>query len=152
MVNVPNRHTVLNTTSASSIAAESDLKICIQAQTKVFEDAVRTIERLENAATQRELGSPDSVAQLQRSLEAVVAAQQKVSAAHSRFTQTSATLTDDMRTALSRHEDLLRVLIGRIDHLQKTFEGVRFELIPQLDVESRRRNMHAAYQKSLKSI
>jgi len=44
------------------------------------------------------------------------------------------------------------VLIDRIDQLQKTFEAVRAELIPQLDVESRRRNMHAAYQKSLKTV
>ncbi len=152
MVNIPNRHTPLNTTSATAPGSEIELKACIQEQTAVFEDAVRTIERLENAATQRELGSPDSVAQLQKSLEAVVTAQQKVSAAHGRFSQTSATLTPELRKTLSRHEELLKVMIVRIDHLQKTFEDVRAELIPQLDVESRRRNMHSAYQKSLKTV
>ena len=90
------------------------------------------------------------MAQLQRSLDGVITAQQNVSAAHSRFAKSRATLTSELRRTLARHEELLKTLISRIDQLQRTFESIRSELAPQLDTESRRKTMQAAYQQSMR--
>ncbi len=152
MVNIPNRPAASIALNQSGGNVESDLQACIKAQAIVFEDAVKIIEKLEKAALRRELGDPDSIAQLQKSLDMVVTAQQKVAAAHSRYTQARSTLTVEMRATLGQHENLLKVLITRIDQLQTIFESARAELMPQLDIESRRRHMQAAYQKSLKTI
>ena len=152
MVNISQRNSAPDTSGRRYDGAESELKACIHEQSVVFENAVIVIERLEKAAKDRQLGTPDSISQLQKSLDQVVTAQQKVSAAHERFTKTKAILSVDLRAMLGRHEELLRTLIGRIDHLQQIFEGIRSELTPQLDVESRRRNMQAAYLKSLKTL
>lgn len=151
MVNIPNRTSI--TKGLMPVAGvELELQSCIKAQASVFEDAVQVIEKLEKAALRRELGDPDSIAQLQKSLELVVTAQQKVAAAHLRYTHANASLTVDLRSTLGQHEDLLKTLITRIDHLQTIFESARAELTPQLDIESRRRHMQAAYQTSLKTI
>jgi serine phosphatase RsbU (regulator of sigma subunit) len=152
VVNITEKSALRNAREPSDRGSETELQTCVQEQSVVFEQAVALIERLESAAHQRELGNPDCVAQLQRQLQLVVDAQQKVSAAHSRFTQTKGTLTAELRITLSRHEDLLKTLIQRIDHLQQTFEKIRSELIPKLDVESRRKNMQAAYQQSLRTV
>jgi hypothetical protein len=130
--------------------ADADLRLCVEEQSSVFEQAVVLIERLEVAAERRELGSPDSVTQLQKSLDRVVTAQKKVSAAQGRFASSQMKLTSDLRRTLERHENLLKMLIGRIDNLQTIFETVRGELAPRLDTETRRRSMQAAYQKSMK--
>ena len=142
----------LNSAPPAGSAEETALKASLEEQNSVFENAVGLIERLENAANRRELGSPDSVGQLQKSLDQVVVAQKIVSAAHSRFTQSKASLSKDVRQSLARHEELLKNLVARIDKLQETFEGMRAELTPQLDFDTRRRNMQAAYQQSLKSV
>ena len=134
----------------SAETAEAELRSCVQEQSSVFEQAVMLIERLETAAAKRELGTPDSVAQLQKSLDRVVTAQKRVSTAHSRFADSRASLTGDLRRTLARHEELLKILIVRIDQLQGTFESVRNELTPQIDTESRRKTMQAAYQQSMK--
>lgn len=152
MVNIRDNQTTRLNTYDSMTGPERELQACIQEQSVVFEAAVSVIERLETAAAQRNLGDPDAVGQLQKSLDLVVAAQQRVSEAYSRFNQGNGTLTSDLRTTLGRHEALLKALISRIDHLQHTFEGVRSELIPQIDAESRQRNMQAAYRKSLRSL
>lgn len=151
MVNIPNRPLVA-TGLKPAISVELELQSCIKAQAAIFEDAVQVIEKLEKAALRRELGNPDSIAQLQKSLEMVVSAQQKVAAAHSRYTQANASLTVELRATLGQHENLLKTLITRIDELQTIFESARAELTPQLDIESRRRHMQAAYQQSLKTI
>ncbi len=152
MVNISQKKAVHVSSSILNAGPEAELQACIQEQSFVFENAVAVIERLEKAAKDRQLGTPDSISQLQKSLDQVVAAQQKVSASHERFAQTNANLSPELRTTLGRHEGLLKTLIGRIDHLQQTFEGIRAELTPQLDVESRRRNMQAAYLQSLKTV
>jgi hypothetical protein len=152
VVNFTDKSAIQNARVSSDRGSETELQTCVQEQSLVFEQAVALIERLENAAHQRELGNPDCVAQLQRQLQLVVDAQQKVSAAHGRFTQKKGTLTAELRATLSRHEGLLKTLIQRIDHLQQTFEKIRSELIPQLDVESRRKNMQAAYQQSMRTV
>jgi len=152
MATSPTSQSRLNPALFSGNAAEGELKSSLQEQSLVFENAVALIERLENAANRRELGSPDSVVQLQKSLDQVVSAQKIVSAAHHRFTQSKATPSQDVRQALARHEELLGNLISRIDRLQETFQGMQAELTPQLDSDSRRRNMQSAYQRSLKSV
>lgn len=152
MVNIPNRTSATTGFQQSAVGVGLELQSCIKAQALVFEQAVQVIEKLEKAALRRELGDPDSIAQLQKSLEMVVVAQQKVAATHSRYMQSNASLTVELRTTLRQHENLLKTLITRIDQLQTIFESARAELTPQLDIESRRRNMQAAYQKSLKSI
>ena len=152
MVNIrDNQNTPLNT-SASTMGPERELQACVQEQSVVFEAAVGVIERLETAAAQRNLGNPDAVGQLQKSLDLVVAAQQRVSAAYARFSQGKGMLTTELKTTLGRHEALLKALISRIDHLQHTFEDVRSELIPHIDAESRQRNMQAAYRQSMRSL
>lgn len=133
-------------------AAEADLRSCVQEQSTVFQQAVMLIERLEASAAKRETGNPDSVAQLQKSLDRVVAAQNKVSAAHGRFTNSRTGLTSELRRTLAMHEELLRTLIGRIDRLQCIFETIRNDLAPQLDTEVRRKTMQAAYQQSMKQV
>lgn len=151
MVNLPAEKSRLNTSSANSEAAAADLKSSLQQQSSVFENAVRVIERLEQAANRRELGNPDSVNQLQKALSEVVVAQQKVSAAHTRFANFKINAGGELRQTLERHESLLKTLIARIDQLQGIFEEVRTELTPQLDTESRRRNMQSAYQQSMRN-
>jgi hypothetical protein len=152
MVDTREHQTSRLNVSGSMTEPERELQACVNEQSVVFEAAVSVIERLETAAAQRNLGNPDSVGQLQKSLDLVVAAQQRVSAAYSRFNQGKGILTTDLRATLGRHEALLKALISRIDHLQHTFEDVRSELIPQIDAESRQRNMQAAYQKSMRSL
>ncbi len=132
--------------------AEVRLRDCLTEQSTVFRDAVQLLELLEGAAERRELGTPDSVAHLQKTLDRVVQAQQKVGAAYDRFKTAGNTLTDDLKRSLKSHEETLRRLIERIDTLQHLFEEIRTELVPQLDVEARRRSMHAAYRQSLKTL
>lgn len=152
MVNIRNNQATRLNTSVGMTGLEGELQACVQEQSVVFEAAVGVIERLEAAAAQRNLGNPDAVGQLQKSLDLVVAAQQRVSAAYARFNQGKGFLTADLRKTLGRHEALLKALISRIDHLQHTFEDFRSELIPQLDAESRQRNMQAAYRQSMRSL
>ena len=152
MVSINSNHSLGTGVRAASPGSEVELKTCLHEQSVVFEAAVTVIERLEIAASRRELGDPDAVSQLQKSLELVVNAQQRVAAAYARFSKSNVGLSVDLRSSLGRHEEQLKTLIGRIDHLQQTFESVRSELTPQLDVESRRRNMQAAYFKSLKTV
>ena len=92
MVNIrDNQNSRLNT-SGNMTEPERELQACIKEQSVVFEAAVSVIERLETAAAQRNLGNPDAVGQLQKSLDLVVAAQQRVSEAYSRFSQGKGTL------------------------------------------------------------
>lgn len=133
-------------------SAEVRLRDCLMEQSTVFRDAVQLLEFLEGAAERRELGSPDSVAHLQKTLDRVVHAQQKVGAAYDRFKSEGHVLSDDLRRSLKSHEETLRTLIERIDTLQHLFEEIRTDLVPQLDVEARRRSMHAAYRQSLKTL
>lgn len=132
--------------------SELRLRDCLTEQTAVFRDAVQLLESLEDAAERRELGTPDSVTHLQKTLERVVQAQQKVGAAYDRFKSAGNALTEDLKHLLRSHEETLRTLIERIDTLQHLFEDIRSELVPQLDVEARRRSMHAAYRQSLKTL
>lgn len=152
MVHIPSKPTGRTTSVLQRSDSEAELMACIQAQSVVFDKAVTLIERLENSASRRELGNPDSVAQLQKALEQVVSAQQMVSAAHMRCTQTNHSFTTELRNALGHHEAVLKNLVRRIDQLQKLFEGVRNELTHQLDGESRHRHMQAAYQQSLRTV
>ena len=137
---------------SSSVVGEKELLFCLTEQSGVFREAVQLLESLEGAAQRRELGTPDSVSQLQNVLERVVTAQKKVEKAHAPFRGTENTLSADIKRSLKSHEELLRSLIGRIDVLQGMFEEIRTELVPQLDIEARRRSMHAAYRQSLKTL
>ena len=143
-----NQMTGLNSESS----AEDGLSACIQEQSIVFEGAVQLIERLEKAASRREPGDPDSVVQLQKSLDHVVSAQKKVSAAYALFSALKTSPSSTLRSALARHEQKLKTLVDRISSLQHVFETIRNELSPQLDNDIRRRSMHSAYQKSLKTV
>ncbi len=136
----------------SESSAEKELSACIQEQSIVFDGAVHLIERLENAANRRALGDPDSVAQLQKSLEQVVSAQKKVSTAYALFSALTKSPSSTLRGALARHEQKLKTLVDRINSLQDAFETIRNEMSPQLDNDIRRRSMHSAYQKSLKTV
>ena len=112
MVNIPNRPAASTALNQSGGNVESDLQACIKAQAIVFEDAVKIIEKLEKAALRRELGDPDSIAQLQKSLDMVVTAQQKVAAAHSPeeiaglFTEIRAQTAMDRETGGPRKDTL----------------------------------------------
>ncbi len=133
-------------------ASEQNLLDCVQEQSTVFADAVQLIERLEKAAHRRELGEPDSVSQLQRSLSQVVSAQQKVSTAHIGFSSSKQTPSTTLKVSLARHEQQLNTLVGRINSLKRIFENMRDDMSPQLDINTRRKSMHSAYQKSLKTV
>lgn len=143
-----NRLTGLNPESNT----EQGLMACIEDQSIVFDGAVQLIERLEKAANRRELGDADSVAQLQKSLLHVVSAQQKVSTAYALFRATKNDPSTMLRSALSRHESKLKTLVERINALQDIFETIRNDMSPLLDNDIRRRSMHSAYQKSLKTL
>ena len=143
-----NRLTGLNPESTT----EQGLMACIQDQSTVFDGAVQLIERLEKAANKRELGDPDSVAQLQKSLNQVVSAQQKVSTAYALFKAAKKDPSSILRGSLARHETKLKTLVERINALQDIFETIRNDMSPLLDNDIRRRSMHSAYQKSLKTV
>ena len=131
---------------------EHQLLACIQEQSTVFESAVQLIETLERAAHRRELGDPDLVAQLQRSLDRIVSAQQKVSSSHTEFLTLQTRPSATLKTTMAGHEERLRTLIRRIDALQDVFKSVRHDISSQLDTDIRRRTMQSAYQKSLRSV
>lgn len=133
-------------------ASELRLLDCVKEQSNVFADAVQLIERLETAALRRELGEPDSVSQLQRSLNHVVSAQQKVSTAYAGFSSLKLTPSPMLKDSLARHEQQLKTLVERINSLQSIFEKMRDDMSPQLDIDTRRKSMHSAYQKSLKTV
>lgn len=133
-------------------SAEHFLLNCVQEQSTVFSSAVELIEKLEQAANRRALGDPESVSQLQRSLNQVVAAQQKVSTAYSRFSAMKVTPSVILKDSLARHEMQLKSLLARITSLQNIFETIRDNMCPELDTDMRRRSMHSAYQKSLKTV
>ena len=132
--------------------AEKELSACIQEQSIVFDGAVQLIEKLEKAVDRGKLGDPDSVAQLQKSLDQVVSAQKKVSTAHALFSALKTRPSSILLSSLARHEENLKALVGRINSLQDIFETIRDEMSPQLDNDIRRRSMHSAYQKSLKTV
>ena len=136
----------------SELTAERGLSACIQEQSIVFDGAVQLIERLEKAASRREPGDPDSVALLQKSLDQVITAQKKVSAAYALFSALRTSPSSTLRSALARHEQKLKTLVDRINSLQEIFETIRKEMSPQIDNDLRRRSMHSAYQKSLKTV
>ncbi|MCA9011582.1 MAG: hypothetical protein KDB01_17640 [Planctomycetaceae bacterium] len=133
-------------------AAEQALQHCIEEQSSVFGNAVHFLESLEKAASHQHRGDPDSVAKLQRTLERVVTAQQKVSQAHARFTALQITASVALRSSLKSHEETLRSLVARINSLLDIFKTMRNELSPEMDSDIKRRSMHSAYQKSLKSV
>ena len=136
----------------SESSAEKRLSACIQEQSTVFDGAVQLIERLELAANRRELGDPDSVSQLQKSLAQVVSSQQKVATAHALFTALKINPSSTLRRSLTHHEATLKTLVDRLNSLQAVFETIRNDMSPLLDIDTRRRSMHSAYQKSMKTI
>lgn len=142
----------MNTPTKQVLTSEQRLLACVQEQSTVFVDAVQLIERLEKAANRRELGEPDSVSQLQRTLKHVVSAQQKVSTAYAGFSSLKLTPSATLKDSLARHEQQLKTLLGRINSLQSIFEKIRDDMSPQLDIDTRRKSMHSAYQKSLKTV
>jgi hypothetical protein len=142
----------MNTPTSQVASAEQILLDCVQEQSIVFADAVLLIEQLEKAAHRRELGEPDSVSQLQRSLNHVVSAQQKISTAYAGFSSLKLNPSPILKDSLARHEQQLKALLGRINALQSIFEKMRDDMSPQLDIDTRRKSMHSAYQKSLKSV
>ena len=150
-MNASNSHD-RSTGFSTESTAEQTLLTCIQEQSFVFDGAVQLIERLENAANRRELGDPDSVSQLQKSLDRVVSAQQKVSTAYAHFSLLKTRPSSVLQGSLARHEEQLRTLVDRINSLQDVFETIRNDISPQLDTDIRRRSMHSAYQKSLKTV
>lgn len=145
-----NQHGMTGANSESS--SEKRLSTCIEEQGIVFDRAVLLIERLEKAANRRELGDPDSVVQLQKSLEQVVSAQNKVATAYAEFSSLKSSASTSLQSGLARHEQKLKTLVDRINALQNIFETVRNEMCPQLENDIRRRPMQTAYQKSLKSV
>lgn len=136
----------------SHLSPEERLLTCIQEQSSVFEGAVQFIETLEQAAQRRELGDPELVARLQKNLNRIVSAQQKVASAHSDFKSHQILPSTTLKAALARHEDRLRTLIQRTDALQELFKSARNDMSSQLDNDTRRRTMQTAYQKTLKTI
>lgn len=140
------------TASNSESSSEKRLSTCIEEQSIVFDGAVLLIERLEKAANRRELGDPDSVVQLQKSLEQVVLAQNKVSTAYAQFSSLKSSASTSLRSGLARHEQKLKTLLDRINALQNIFETVRNEMSPKVENDILRRSMQTAYQKSLKSV
>lgn len=138
--------------SPLAAAAEQALQHCIEEQSSVFDNAVQFLESLEKVASHQHHGDPDSVAKLQRTLERVVTAQQKMSQAHARFTGLQVTASAALRSSLKRHEETLRTLVTRINSLLDMFKTIRNELSPEMDSDIKRRSMHSAYQKSLKSV
>jgi uncharacterized membrane-anchored protein len=137
---------------AAGSSAEQSLLSCVQDQSTVFDAAVGLIEQLEISAVQRNLGDPASVGQLQKTLERIVSAQEKVASAHRQFIAQKMPPSMTLRNSLSRHEETLTRLVARINSLQHVFETIRDNLSPELDTDIRRRSMHSAYQKSLKTI
>lgn len=150
MTTSTNRNQLVN--SQRDLSAEHILLTCVQEQSTVFSSAVELIEKLEHAANRRTLGDPDSVSQLQRSLNQVVSAQQKVSTAYSGFLAMKITPSVILKGSLGRHEQQLKALLARITSLQNIFETIRDNMCPELDQDTRRRSMHSAYQKSLKTV
>lgn len=142
----------MNTHISQVTSSEQSLLDCVQEQSIVFTDAVQLIEQLEQAAHRRELGEPDSVSKLQRSLNQVVSAQQKISTAYVGFSSLKITPSSILKSSLAHHEQQLKALVGRINSLQNIFEKMRDDISPQLDMDTRRKSMHSAYQKSLKSV
>ncbi len=142
----------MNTHISQDASSEQLLLDCVQEQSIVFTDAVQLIEQLEQAAHRRELGEPDSVSRLQRALNQVVSAQQKISTAYAGFSSLKLTPSTILKNSLARHEQQLKALVGRINSLQSIFEKMRDDMSPQLDIDTRRKSMHSAYQKSLKSV
>lgn len=138
--------------SSSSSSAEQKLLDCIQEQGAVFNAAVVLLEKLETDANRRHLGDPDSVAQLQKTLERVVTAQQNAAKAYGMFSASNVGSSLTVRNSLVRHEETLKRLVARINSLQHIFESLRNNLAPELDTDVRRRSMHSAYQKSLKTV
>ena len=53
---------------------------------------------------------------------------------------------------LTPYETKLKTLVERINALQDIFETIRNDMSPLLDNDIRRRSMHSAYQKSLKTV
>lgn len=152
MVNIADQRQARVSPAKAVSGVENELHSCLIEQGIVFQSAVEFIEQLEYAAHQRTLGQPESVSRLQQSLELVVAAQQKVAVAYAAFSESHQAPSEELRISMANHETQLRVLISRIDQLKGVFEKVRADLTPQVDAESRRRNMQAAYQKSLRTI
>ena len=142
----------MNTHISQVATSEQLLLDCVQEQSIVFTDAVQLIEQLEQAAQRRELGEPDSVSKLQRTFNQVVSAQQKISTAYAGFSSLKLTPSAILKNSLARHEQQLKALVGRINSLQNIFEKMRDDISPQLDMDTRRKSMHSAYQKSLKSV
>jgi hypothetical protein len=138
--------------SSASSSAEKSLLDCILEQGAVFNAAVVLLEKLETDANRRHLGDPDSVAQLQKTLERVVTAQQNAAKAYEKFSASKVGPSSTVRNSLARHEETLKRLVARIDSLQHIFETLRNDMSPELDTDVRRRSMHSAYQKSLKTV
>ncbi len=142
----------MNTPTSQMLSPEQILLDCVEGQSTVFADAVRLIERLEHAANRRELGEPESVSQLQRSLNNVVSAQQRVSTAYTGFAALKISPSVMLKDSLASHEQQLKTLVGRINSLQSVFQKMRDDMSPQLDIDTRRKSMHSAYQKSLRTV
>ena len=138
--------------SSSSSSAEQSLLDCFLEQSAVFNAAVVLLEKLETDANRRHLGDPDSVAQLQKTLERVVKAQQNAARAYETFSASKIGPSSTVRNSLARHEETLKRLVARINSLQHILETLRNDMSPELDTDVRRRSMHSAYQKSLKTV
>ncbi len=141
-----------NGVHSSGPAGEAELAAAVVAQSRIFAEAIRTIENLQGDVDLRNPSSQPAISQLQSALDKVASAQFDVAAAHQRFKQTGRRLSIGMQDQLHDHEEMLRQLLVRIDQVQKRFESAKEDLIPKMDHDVRRRSMHSAYKQSLRTI
>ncbi|MCA9033723.1 MAG: hypothetical protein KDA91_01275 [Planctomycetaceae bacterium] len=136
----------------ASPSPEEMLAEAIDSQSKVFGAAARVIDEI---GQDTRLTAPDSlprIAALQKALDHIVAAQQRVSAAHDLVRQSGRPMSIALKDRLHVHSEVLESLMHRMNQAEAKFREAQQHLIPQLDQDARRRSMHNAYQQSLRTV
>lgn len=140
----------LNNKSASG--AEEALRIALQEQTIVFEQTLELMDQLDGRQDLSTPGSMAAINHLEQMLEKVRRVQGVVASARESQQKTGAPLSVSLQQTLADERRHLETLLSRIEKVFNKLEQARISLVPQLDQETRRRSMHNAYQKSLKTI
>ncbi|MEZ6062782.1 MAG: hypothetical protein R3C19_20760 [Planctomycetaceae bacterium] len=137
--------------AATENDARRGLMDCLLQQGREYSQVMEVLNQLPADASLTDPSSESVISRLQTALRKASIAEAKLTAAREVYERLGRPSSPELRQLLSDQEVLLSRFIEAIDEVQTRFSNARDRLLPQMDGTVRRRAMHSAYQKSLRT-
>ncbi len=135
--------------------AESDareqLMASLRQQKCEYQEVMEILATLPSDEELSDPASHESVTRLQDALRQASIAETRLTAAREHYEQLGRPTSPELQQLLADQEALLSQFVAAIDSIQSRFATARDRLQPQVDGSVRRRAMHNAYQRSMRT-